>query len=168
MSIPAGWVEVTNGAWGLGAQRYPENVPTGAHYVDAFGNRCVATPDGQYKVEGIGTGVNAGKPDGEWWDWTEMLTAGPSNAEPWVEADGEASDNTHTIETPAVPLTIENPAPEASAPAPQPSLTIQKNADGRWEVRAVHATGEVITEAWDSLTHAMHNTWRWVAAHLHL
>ena len=114
----------------------------------------------------------------------QLTSPAPSGLQTWVNGENRQTIGVVVVASPA-PAVPEIPAPEpeapaseapvaapeapeASAPAPQPSLTIQKNADGRWEVRAVHATGEVITEAWDSLTHAMHNTWRWVAAHLHL
>lgn len=178
MAIPNGWTEVTNGAWGMGLQRYPENVPTGAHYVDAFGNRCVATPDGHYKVEGIGTGVNAGKPDGEWWDWTPELAAGPTTAEPWVEADGEAADNTHTIETPAVPLTIANPASGSDQPPPlsapsnnpevvgKPALHLTEQPGGTWLLRMEHRVGHVFEEAGTDLRALLEKAKAWVEAHV--
>lgn len=164
MSIPAGWTEITNGTWGVGDEPFPANVPQGVHYEDAFHNRCVATPDGLLLVEGIGTGVNAGKPDGEWWPYSPELAAGPTNAGPWIAADGEGTPE----DASGHPLPAAEPTAEPVAPTPGPSLTIQKNADGRWEVRAVYAAGHIVTEAWDGLLHAMHNTWRWVSAHAHL
>ncbi len=91
---------MTDQVWGLGTEPSPENVPVGVHGVDKFGNRTVTltTPlaDGtKVMVEGIGTGINGGKPDGEWWPESPLTVAGPTNAAAWV---------TDTLTPPAGPV----------------------------------------------------------------
>lgn len=124
MTIPNGWTEVTNGEWGLGAEPIPDAVPQGVHYIDQFGNRCVMTPDGEALVEGIGTGENAGKPDGSWWSYNPLTAAGPTNAEPYVGGVAGSAPGEGHEENPAV---ASSPvAPLATPVAPKP---VDTNAD---------------------------------------
>lgn len=192
MSIPNGWTEVTNGEWGLGTEPLPGNVPVGPRYVDAHGNRCVMTPDnnGTPKVEGIGTGVNAGKPDGEWWDWTPDLAAGPTNADAWIAADGEGhEENPAAVATPEqatpAPAVAETPAPEptpaaSTAPAPVapapaaktvtvtlavPAVVVERD-QGRWIATEWDAAGRAVAHEVTMLRHAFQRLEGWIGKHL--
>jgi hypothetical protein len=195
MSIPTGWTEVTNGEWGLGTEPFPENVPVGPRYVDEHGNRCVMTPDnnGTPKVEGIGTGVNAGKPDGEWWDWTELLSAGPTSAEPWIGSEpgltpGEGTDETPKaspvapLAQPQAPAPVDpnmDPTPDSKPPmqapplsAPsanphvvgKPKFTLWQTISG-WVVREEHTTGQIIEHALTEVEHAGSHLLHFIEAH---
>lgn len=194
MSIPDGWTEVTNGEWGLGTEPFPQNTPLGVHYVDKFGNRCVVTPDGQYKVEGIGVGANAGKPDGQWWDWTPELGAGPTSSEPWVgdQTAGSApvEENPAAVAPPVAPLatpqalapvdTNADPmpdqkppmqAPPLSAPSahPQvvgkPKVTIVPTHEG-FLVRLEHETGQVFEHPETDVQGIAQHVEAWVKEHI--
>ncbi len=156
MSIPANWIPLgQDEPWGIGTEPFATAIPVGHRYTDGFGNRCVATDDGQYLVEGIGTGLNAGKPDGGWWPWTEFLRAGPTNDAPWIGADpgltpGEGTDETppsapavEGAEDPTVPVAA--PAPLAEEP-PTATVTVTPHPSGGVLVRIEMASGEVVTK----------------------
>lgn len=144
MSIPANWIPLgPDEPWGIGTEPFATNVPVGHRYTDAFGNRCVATDDGQYLVEGIGTGVNAGKPDGEWWPWTEFLRAGPTNAAPWIGTAPGLTPGEGTDETPvSAPSTSAAPQPQPPHVdvAPDGSLLSAEGADSPVVAASPHAS----------------------------
>ena len=156
MTIPAGWTPLgPDEPWGMGMEPFEETVPEGYRYTDTFGNRCVASADGRYLVEGIGTGVNAGKPDGGWWPWTDALKAGPTSDAPWIGQQpgltpGEGTDETPKAPTPAVEGAESPVAPVAPVvPEAEPhtaTVDITPHSSGGVLVRIETATGEVITK----------------------
>ncbi len=172
-------------AWGLGSEPFPEDVPVGVRGVDQFGNRTVtlATPlaDGtKVLVEGIGTGVNHGKPDGQWWPANPALDAGPTNADPWVSEapqppevdanpDGTTVENPETLTPPVAPSkpTTSGPAAPFIPAVVVPSATIAQDAStGTWWVREWHATGKYIESEFQKLEEAVNRLWsHWFKAH---
>jgi len=162
MSIPDGWTEVTNGDWGHGPVRFPDNVPVGAHYQNGVGARGVLTPDGVFKIEGISLDPpNRGKPDGMWWDYVEGETDSPTDFSPWIDPEPA----TIPPVVPETPAPESEPAASIPAPAPIPSVSVTQTTDG-WLVRAEHKTGEIVTTVWADLRHAMLDAERWVRAHV--
>lgn len=157
MTIPAGWTPAGAGPWGMGNEPFEANVPTGPRYMDPFGNRCVMTPgeNGSPMVEGVGTGVNAGKPDGEWWPWTEFLEGGPTDPTPWIGTEPGLTPGEGTDETPEAPtLAVEGAeAPVATVAPVTPeagshtaTVDITPHPSGGVLVRIETATGDVITK----------------------
>ena len=159
MSVPNGWTEVTNGEWGVGQPRFPENVPLGAHYVNEQNARGVLTPDGEFLIEGIASeDPNRGKPDGQWWAYVDGEQDHPTNFEPWIDPPVAPPA------APEPPASIPEPvAPVEPTAVPKVSVTL---TDQGWLVRAEHRTGEIVQSLWADLRHAMLDAERWVRAHV--
>jgi hypothetical protein len=171
--IPDGWTEVTNGEWGVGTPRFPENVPVGAHYTNEYKARGVLTPDGVFKIEGVTLDPpNRGKPDGQWWDYVAGEHDQPTDFDPWIE------------ETPAAPAVAAPVPQEPSTEAPfdvppplnapsanpavvgNPALHITQNADRSWTVRMEHAVGHVFEHVGYDLRALFETARKWVEAHV--
>lgn len=176
MSIPTGWVAVIpGGPWGIGGEPFFANVPAGAEYTDQFGNRCVALPDGSLVVEGLGAGVNAGKPDGEWWPYTPLLDAGPTNAAPWVTDNSqgrvENADGTPVVVrfAPIGPTKSPNPFSSGTPVVTPPSVVtvlVTKDPTIAGHTITVIKDGEKIAEeVWATLDHAVLNLVRLIRKH---
>ncbi len=169
LPLPAG------NPWGLGTEPVPAQVPAGVKGT-VGGNRAVQAPDGSIQVEGIGVGVNAGKPDGQWWPYTaDGLYPAPTDASPWVgdqNAGSAPAEQNPALTPPPAPPTSAAEATAAGAPsaAPtqvvRPSLSIRQVSDSSWLVREIDAAGHVLEQTWTRVEHAVQHAIRWGRQHV--
>lgn len=163
--------------WGVGTEPFPSGVPDGTKGT-VGGNRAVQLPDGSIVVEGIGVGVNAGKPDGRFTAYTpDGVYPAPTNATPWVgdqNAGSAPAEQNPAVADPApapaaptsVAETLGAGVPAAAPPSGRPQLQIQQLSDSSWLVREIDAAGHVLEQTWTRVEHAVQHAIRWGRQHV--